>query len=106
MPLDTPAALRLVRDFAPAELLVDALGWKPCPGRLPATAAAAADDARLVPLAERDGRLALHHRTPLGGAFPSYAERRAIRERALRAHADVLIVFTDALHTVQLWQWV
>jgi hypothetical protein len=48
----------------------------------------------------------LHCRPDAHGKVPDYATRQKIERKITKDVLEHLIVFTDAAHTVQVWQWV
>lgn len=101
---NTAQCLRCLGDFALEDLLTKELGWSPASAS-PLRITAGRSAVPLHPLAERDGRIALHHQTPIGESIHEYALRRAIRAEVMRTHLDPLIIFSDVLRTAQVWQW-
>ncbi|HET7322445.1 MAG TPA: hypothetical protein VFI96_08135, partial [Longimicrobiaceae bacterium] len=92
------------RSGARASLLVEGLGWKQLRGE-PQPLPHGGVTYELSPLAHRAGVHALHCEAPPAAGFPAYAERLRLRRRVERLHADALIVFTDAAHSVEVWSW-
>ena len=85
-----PDALRRLRAFEIRELLVRSLGWRPS-----RPAAGPRGTPQLIALATRAGVSAYLHETPIGGRFPDYPRRRALRDALGDGAAHALIVFTD-----------
>ncbi|MBA4157504.1 MAG: hypothetical protein H0X65_08510 [Gemmatimonadetes bacterium] len=92
-------------NLPPGEILRQRLDWSPVSAS-PLHIRTGDVDFPLHPLAMRSGLTALQCPAPLGDPLPEYTTRRSIRSEVARRYNDPLIIFTDALRGVEVWQWV
>lgn len=104
MPLDRSAVADRLRHFNFPELFTQELGWDNPPADLPIVVGGEAFTLRAV--AQKRGMVAYHLASPVGGAFPDQRMRRRIEREVAKSVREHFIIFTDAEHSVQIWQWV
>ena len=86
-------------------LFVEGLGWDYYQGE-PLALAVDGHEYALKPVAEK-AQFAVFECAPRpDGAMPDYPLRRKIETQATKRAYEHLIIFVDAAHTQQIWQWV
>ena len=104
MPLNSNRARQLLKDFDLRSLFVEELGWDIY--NAPLEIQFDGQPQKLQAVAQKRGMVALHCPTPAGERLPEYSIRRKIEQQVAKAAHEHLIIFTDAAHTTQIWQWV
>jgi hypothetical protein len=104
MPLNQTRARQLLKEFNFKSLFIEELGWD--------THTAAVEvningqKRNVQPVAHKRGMVAYVCPTANGERLPEYSTRRKIEQQVARAAHEHLIIFTDASHSTQVWQWV
>lgn len=86
--------------------LFNDLGWELPAQQQPYSIAVGDDTWLLDVVAHKRGVQVLHCRPDAQGRLPDYATRQKIERKVTLEVREHLVVFTDALHTTQVWQWV
>jgi hypothetical protein len=100
-----PSALRLLEEPSLRALFTRTLGWKRGDGEHVPMEVDGREH-RVTRFAAKHGTAALLCEAPPGVPLPDYAARREIRRQIGGTYPDHLTVFTDALHSAQVWTWV
>ncbi len=104
MPLDTARARRYLKDFDLRNLFIEELGWDQ--HRQELVVPVDGQDFRLQAVAHKRGLVAFRCDPAPDGRIPPYALRRKIETQVAKSVNQHLIVYSDAGHTQQVWQWV
>lgn len=94
-------ARKYLQHFDFEALFIEELGWDVYDARLPVTINANAYTLQAV--AEKRGFVVFVCAQP---QIPAYADRRKVERVAAKSFQEHLIIFHDADHTQQIWQWV
>lgn len=86
--------------------LFNELGWDLPTQQQPYSVAVGDDTWLLEVVAVKKGVQILHCRPDVQGHLPDYATRQKIERKVTPDVREHLIVFTDAVQTTQIWQWV
>lgn len=104
MPTNKARARSLLKQFELRTLFIEQLGWDAYGVGLPVTVDGR--EVALDALAQKRGMIAYLCRAPEATGLPDYAMRRKIERQVAKSAHEHLIVFTDAVHAMQIWQWV
>lgn len=102
--LDPVRARRYLKDFDLRTLFIEELGWDR--HRQELSVPVDGEEHRLHAVAHKCGLVAFLCAPTGAGAIPPYATRRRIETQVAQAVNQHLIVYTDADHQQQVWQWV
>jgi hypothetical protein len=105
MPLDAPAVRRHLKSFTFKPLFIEELGWDRF-NIQPVPIEAAGHTYTLLPVAQKRGAQIFQCQPDPDGRLPDYPTRQRIDRELTRFAREHLIIFTDAAHTTQVWQWV
>ncbi len=86
-------------------LFVEGLGWNHYQAE-PVAVLVNDREYYLKPVAEKAGFVVFEYATDQDGAVPPYPIRRKIETQVAKRAFEHLIIFVDAAHTQQVWQWV
>jgi hypothetical protein len=104
MPLDVTHARQCLSHFDFKTLFIEQLGWDSHTASLDVTI-----DSRTFALnavAHKRGMVAFLCRSSGQADIPEYALRRKIDRQVAKSVQEHLIIYTDAVQTTQIWQWV
>jgi len=104
MPLDTARARRYLKDFDLRTLFIEEMGWDQ--HRQELVIPMDGQEFRLQAVAHKRGLVAFRCAPAPDGRIPPYALRRKIETQVAKSVNQHLIVYSDAGHTQQVWQWV
>jgi hypothetical protein len=104
MSFDRAAVKERIRKFDFAGLFTQELGWDRHKGSL--TAHLPDRDVVLNAVAEKRGFAVWHCPTLPDQKLPDSALRRRIERELTKAAHEHILIFTDARHSLQVWQWV
>ena len=98
--------LEHVKHFRFTQLFVDDLGWDRPAQQQPYSITIGDEVFALDQVAHKRGVQVLQCRPDAQGRVPAYATRQKIERKVTAEAREHLIVFTDADHKTQVWQWV
>ncbi|MCF8120618.1 MAG: Eco57I restriction-modification methylase domain-containing protein [Deltaproteobacteria bacterium] len=104
MHLDFDRVRKLLKDFDFHSLFIEELGWDHHDARLEIILGERT--IKLEALAEKRGMVAYLCPAAPDETLPDHAARRKIEHQVSKRAHEHLIIFTDANHTTQVWQWV
>src|SRR5208282_5570126 len=102
--LNVSKVRQLLKNFDFTTLFIDELGWDHYNAQLNVTLNGQSH--HLVAVAQKRGMVAFQLPSAPGSRIPEYAIRCKIEHQVARSVHEHLIVFTDAVQTTQIWQWV
>ena len=105
MPITTEALRGYLQDFNFEGLFIEGLGWDHFQSR-PLEIEVDETVYRLKPAAEKAGFAVYVCDPDPDGFVPSYHEQQKIEHQVAKTAFEHLIVFVDAEHSRQVWQWV
>ena len=97
------AIAKYLEGFKFTPLFLDQLGWNSL--RVGASVLVDGHAIELLPVAEKRGVQVLLCEPQADGGLPPYAVRQKIERAVTREVREHLIIFSDAAHTTQVWQW-
>ncbi len=103
MTMNVTQARRYLKAFDFTTLFVEELGWDYAPN-VPLPVVVDGETFTLTAVAEKRNVAAL--RMQSAGAIPAYAVRRKIEHKVADVYREHIIIYVDADHTEQIWQWV
>jgi hypothetical protein len=99
MAVNTARLRPYITRFAFADLFIEELGWENY--HVPLEVTVNGDRFTLQPVAQKRGLVVFH--CPV---IPENKLRRKIEQQVAKSHRENILVYTDAAHTEQIWQWV
>ncbi len=105
MPVSTEELRPHLQAFDFPRLFVDALGWDHYQAQ-PLVLLVDGYEYALTPVAEKAGFAVFECAPAPNEAIPEYPVRRKIETQVTKRAFEHLVIFVDAAHTQQVWQWV
>ncbi len=103
MTMNVTQARRYLKTFDFTTLFIEELGWDYAPN-VPLTVVVDGETFALTAVAEKRNVAALRMQSM--GAIPAYAIRRKIEHKVADVYREHIIIYVNADHTEQIWQWV
>ena len=108
MQINVHSARQLLREFDFKTLLIEELGWDHHNEELNTQIREKDGDEseyQLTAIAEKRGVVVFLY-SATSGSIPNYVTRRKIEQEVAKSVLEHLIIYTDAEHATQIWQWV
>ncbi len=103
MTMNVTQARRYLKAFDFTTLFIEELGWDYAPN-VPLPVVVDGETFTLTAVAEKRNVAALRMQSV--GAIPAYAVRRKIEHKVAGVYREHIIIYVNADHTEQIWQWV
>ena len=108
MQINVHSARQLLRDFDFETLLIEELGWDHHNQEVNTQIREKDGDEseyQLTAIAQKRG-MVVFLCSATSGSIPNYVTRRKIEQEVAKSVLEHLIIYTDAEHATQIWQWV
>ena len=109
MQINVHSARQLLREFDFKTLLIEELGWDHHNQELNTQIREKDGDEseyQLTAIAQKRGVVVFLCSATADGGIPNHATRRKIEQEVAKSVLEHLIIYTDAEHATQIWQWV